>query len=240
MSGLHHIPRSRFSRTLTNFLHGVTWFVTWPLVRTWRAVHDHFLSYLSGHVLQDDRRIFSIRFVWYNDSIYFHPMIWGSLAFFLLAATGWISSGWLLLLWFVGFFICILTILYNINVVRAAVLGIGITAFLTACFFSTVEWSWNPLGALARHVDRIDGSVSPGFFLLSMYFFTALVIGEVIWAWLFHRVEIDESYVYEHQFMRGSRREPIFASRLTRETKDPLELLLLGAADTRHQTKNGV
>ncbi len=44
------------------------------------------------------------------------------------------------------------------------------------------------------------------------------IAAEVVWAWLFHRVEIDESYVYEHQFLRATTREPIFARGLKRET----------------------
>jgi len=60
-----------------------------------------------------------------------------------------------------------------------------------------------------------------------------------VWAWLFHRVEIDESYVYEHQFMVSTTREPIFARGLKRETRDILELILLGAGDIQHRTRKG-
>ena len=56
---------------------------------------------------------------------------------------------------------------------------------------------------------------------------------------MFHRVEIDESYVYEHQFLKVSTREPIFARGLKRETRDILELLLLGAGDIQHRTRSG-
>ena len=62
----------------------------------------------------------------------------------------------------------------------------------------------------------------------------------MIWAWLFNRVELDESYVYEHRFLQGTSREPIFARGLKRETKDLLELLILGAGDIQHRTKNGI
>jgi hypothetical protein len=63
---------------------------------------------------------------------------------------------------------------------------------------------------------------------------------EVSWAWLFNRVELDESYVYERRFMQSTTREPIFARGLKRETKDLLELLIMGAGDITHRTKNGV
>jgi hypothetical protein len=45
--------------------------------------------------------------------------------------------------------------------------------------------------------------------------------------------------VYEHQFLQGVAREPIFAQGLRRETKDLLEMLILGAADIQHRTKKG-
>jgi hypothetical protein len=104
---------------------------------------------------------------------------------------------------------------------------------------ATVELAWNPLTAVAAHVRLLDASVSPGFFVAAAYVFTALISAEVVWAWLFHRVEIDESYVYEHQFMKTSTREPIFARGLKRETRDILELILLGAGDIQHRTRKG-
>ena len=45
--------------------------------------------------------------------------------------------------------------------------------------------------------------------------------------------------MYEHQFLRASTREPIFARGLKRETRDILELLLLGAGDIQHRTRSG-
>lgn len=45
--------------------------------------------------------------------------------------------------------------------------------------------------------------------------------------------------MYEHQFLRVSTREPIFARGLKRETRDILELLLLGAGDIQHRTRKG-
>jgi hypothetical protein len=218
----------------------VTWVVTWPVLRAYDVVDKHFLSYLTGRVLRDKQRVYSVHFVWYNDSIYFHPMIWGSLALYLVAQAGIVATGWLLLLWFIGMFLCYTTVMYNINVVRAAVLGVGVVAFLAGCYVSTAELAWNPLAAIGHHVREINATVTPGFFLASAYFFAALVVGELLWAWLFHRVEIDESYVYQHQFLKGCSRDPIFATELKRETKDLLELLLLGAADIQHRTKAGV
>ena len=69
--------------------------------------------------------------------------------------------------------------------------------------------------------------------------FAVLIFAEVAWAWLFNRVELDESYVYEHKFMKSTTREPIFARGLKRETRDLLELLILGAGDIEHRTKTG-
>jgi len=213
--------------------------IAWPFIRSIHALDRHFLAYLVGRSVRDRRRIYSVKFIWYGDSIYFHPMIWGSLLLFALAQSGWVAPGWLLLLWFMGICICLLTVMYNFNVIRASVLGIGLVALLGMSYFATVEFAWNPLTAFARHVDALEAGVTPGFYRASAYLFAALIFSEVFWAWLFHRVEIDESYVYEHAFLRGSTREPIFAREMKRETKDLLELLLLGAADIQHRTKNG-
>ena len=211
----------------------------WPFLRAWRGVYDHFLSYLIGRVVRDRNRIYRIRFVWYGDSIYLHPMIWGSLALFGLTAGNVITAGWALLAWFVAFFVCYITILYNFDIIRCSILATGIVAFFGMAHFATVELAWNPLTAVADHIRWLDASVSPGFFVAAAYVFLTLIAAEVIWAWLFHRVEIDESYVYEHQFMRASTREPIFARGLKRETRDILELILLGAGDIQHRTRKG-
>ena len=213
--------------------------VFWPVAKVWNAFYHHFLSYLIGRVVRDRDRIYRIRFVWYGDSIYLHPMIWGSLALAGLTAGGVITSGWALLVWFVALFVCYITILYNFDIIRCSILGTGIVAFFGMAHFATVELAWNPLTAVANHVRLLDASVSPGFFVAAAYVFTALISAEVVWAWLFHRVEIDESYVYEHQFMKTSTREPIFARGLKRETRDILELLLLGAGDIQHRTRKG-
>lgn len=213
--------------------------VFWPFVVASRTVHNVFLSYLMGTVKRDKDRIYRIRFVWYGDSIYLHPMIWGSLLLYGLTAAGLLTAGWALLIWFVALFVCYVTILYNLDVVRCGILATGIVAFFGMAHFSTVELAWNPLTALAAHVEWLDASVSPGFFVAAAYVFLALISAEVVWAWLFHRVEIDESYVYEHQFLRASTREPIFARGLKRETRDILELLLLGAGDIQHRTRKG-
>jgi len=213
--------------------------VFWPLAKVWNGFYQNFLSYLMGRVVRDRNRIYRIRFVWYGDSIYLHPMIWGSLALFGLTAGGVITAGWALLVWFVALFVCYITILYNFDIIRCSILATGIVAFFGIAHFSTVEFAWNPLTAVAEHVRWLDASVSPGFFVAAAYVFTALISAEVVWAWLFHRVEIDESYVYEHQFMKTSTREPIFARGLKRETRDILELLLLGAGDIQHRTRKG-
>ena len=211
----------------------------WPLTTAIGAVHNSFLSYVLGTVKRDKSRIYRIRFVWYGDSIYLHPMIWGSLLLYGLTAAGLLTAGWALLIWFVALFVCYVTILYNLDVIRCGILATGIVAFFGMAHFATVELAWNPLTALAAHVQWLDASVSPGFFVAAAYVFLALISAEVVWAWLFHRVEIDESYVYEHQFLRNSTREPIFARGLKRETRDILELLLLGAGDIQHRTRKG-
>jgi hypothetical protein len=213
--------------------------VLWPLLGLLRGFHQHFLAYLIGQVTRDKRRVYRVRFVWYGDSIYLHPMIWGSLILSALTAGGLLSAGWALLIWFVALFLCYVTILYNLDVIRCAVLAVGLIAFFGMAHMATVELAWNPLTAVAGHIEHLDASVSPGFFIAAAYVFTALIAAEVIWAWLFHRVEIDESYVYEHQFLRATTREPIFARGLKRETRDILELLLLGAGDIQHRTRKG-
>lgn len=214
------------------------WLLAWPFITVWNVLATHFLSYIVGHVKRDENRIYRIKFVWYGDSIYMHPMIWGSLILWSLAAAN-VAAGWLLFAWFVCLFLCFMTIMYNFDIIRCAMLGVGVTALAGLAYFATVEWSWNPLQSFAKHVIWLDAKVTPGFYIASAYCFTAVICAEVIWSWLFRRVEIDESYVYEHGFLRGTTREPIFARGLKRETKDLLELLILGAADIQHRTKNG-
>jgi hypothetical protein len=213
--------------------------IAWPPAAAAKMLYRNFVSYLVGRVLRDNDRIYSIKFVWYGETVYLHPMIWGSLLLFVLAQTAFVGQGWLLLLWFLGLLVCYVTIMYNFDVIKTAILGTAVVALLGLAYFATIELSWNPLAAVARHVVALEATVSPGFYLVSAYLFTLLISIEVVWAWLFHRVEIDESYVYEHQFLRGTAREPIFAQGLKRETKDLLEMALMGAADIQHRTKKG-
>lgn len=215
------------------------WLIVWPVVGLWRSFYKHFLAYLIGTKVHDQKRVYCVKFVWYGDSVYLHPMVWGSLLLSFVATTGFVSPGFLLLTWFAGLAICYLTIMYNFNVIRSAMLGIGLVALFGLAYVATVEFAWNPLAAVAGHVSGLQAGVTPGFYVAAAYLFAALIASEVVWAWLFHRVEIDESYVYEHGFLQGSTREPIFARGMKRETKDLLELLLLGAADIQHRTKNG-
>ena len=215
------------------------WFLTWPLMQAVKLIDERFLSYLVSRVVRDKNRIYTIKFIWYGDSIYLHPMIWGSVILYFVAQSGAVATGWLLLYWFIGFLVCYVTVIYNFNVIRTAMLAVGIVALLGATYFSTMELAWNPLADLAHHVKSTGAEVSPGFFLVASYFFAALIVSELVWAWLFNRVEIDESYVYEHRFMWGTTREPIFARALRREIKDLLELLVLGAADIEHRTRSG-
>lgn len=214
--------------------------LAWPFVQFAKAFYRHFVAYLLGTTVRDKRRVYSVKFVWYGDSVYLHPMVWGSLLLSLLALSGWVPAGFVLLAWFVALFVCCMTIMYNFNVIRSAVLALGLVAVFGVAYFATIELSWNPLAALAAHLASLDASVTPGFYVASAYLFLTLISAEICWAWLFHRVEIDEAYIYEHGFLQGSTREPIFARGMKRETKDLLELLLLGAADIQHRTKNGV
>jgi hypothetical protein len=194
---------------------------------------------MTSRVLRDKDRVYSVRFVWYGDAVYLHPMIWGSLILYGLSVGEFVSPGWLLLAWFVGLSVCFMTIMYNFDIIKVAVLGTVLLALFGAAYFATMELAWNPLTEVARHVVGLHAQVSPGFYVASAYVFTLLIMGEVVWAWLFHRVEVDESYVYEHQFLQGVAREPIFAQGMRRETKDLLEMLILGAADIQHRTKKG-
>lgn len=210
----------------------------WPFSFIFSGFYKHFFSYITGKILRDEDRIYSIKFVWYGDSVYLHPMIWGSLILSGLEKSG-VSQGWLLLAWFSLLAICFLTVMYNFDVIRSAMLLVGLIALFGIAYFSQQKYDWNPLSNIATHIRGLDATVSPGFYIVASYVFTTLIIAEVLWAWGFHRVEIDESYVYEHRFLQGTTREPIFARALKRETKDLLELLLLGAADIQHRTKNG-
>ena len=211
-----------------------------PFVFVFGALHKHFLAYLLSRTLRDEDRIYSIKFVWYGDSVYLHPMTWGSLILYFLAKTDVIAPGWLLLTWFCMLAVSYLAVMYNFDVIRMAILATGLVAIFGLAYISTKELSWNPFNAIFQHIRSLHSSVESGFYLLSCYLFSALIFSEVIWAWLFHRVEIDESYVYEHRFLRGTTREPIFSRGLKRETKDLLELLLLGAGDIMHRTRSGV
>jgi hypothetical protein len=213
--------------------------LAWPFLFVWRVLYQNWLSYLVGGVTRDERRVYSVRFIWYGECVYLHPMIWGSLVLFFVAKSDVFAPGWPLLVWFVLLAICFLTVMYNFDVYKTGVLLICLVAFLGLAYISTREWEWNPLRGLSEHIGNLQATVSPGFYIISCYVFTLLIAGELMWAWLFNRVELDESYVYEHRFLRGTSREPIFAQGLKRETKDLLELLILGAGDISHRTKNG-
>ena len=156
------------------------------------------------------------------------------------AGSSGLSLGWLTMVWFLGLGVCYLTTMHNFNVLRAGILVICVCAMLGGSYFATHEFEINLVSGVIAHLDSLGATVTPGFYIVSAYFFAALIVCEVLWAWLFHRVEIDESYVYEFRFLMGTAREPIFARGLRRETKDLLELLLMGAADITHRTKNGV
>lgn len=213
--------------------------LAWPFVAVCRFFYDHWISYLIGRVLRDEDRVYSIKFIWYGDSVYLHPMVWGSLVLFFVTKSAVFTPGWPLFVWFVLLATCFLTVIYNFDIIKAAVLLVCVVAAFSLGYIANVQWEWNPLRGLAQHIERLEPTVTPGFYVVVAYVFAALICVEVLWAWLFNRVEIDESYVYEHRFMKSTSREPIFARGLTRETKDLLELLILGAADIKHRTRTG-
>ncbi|MEE3370906.1 MAG: hypothetical protein VX346_16335 [Planctomycetota bacterium] len=295
-----------------------------PLIWIAKLLDKHFVSFIRGRVLKDETRVYSLRFVWYSDSVYLHPMIWGSLVLWFLATTNAIvmesdeladattttsqavasegdataatpadsapaaassetspagtddpgseagdadvsgqtdaetrqqlaenrteSTGmaarglkpwWLTMVWFFSLGVCYMTTMHNFNVKRVAVLLVVVLAVLGGSYYATHELDLDLFAGMIAHLDSLEAAVTPSFYLVSAYFFTGLIVCEVFWAWLFQRVEIDESYVYEFRFLMGTAREPIFARGLRRETKDLLELALMGAADITHRTKNG-
>ena len=295
-----------------------------PLLWIAKLLDRHFVSFIRGRVLKDETRVYSLRFVWYSDSVYLHPMIWGSLVLWFLATNAvvmesadvadaaastsqaaaaegdaaattppvdsadavtsetasanaddagteagdteaasqadgetvgqpadtlaesndmaaWgLKPGWLTMVWFISLGVCYMTTMHNFNVLRVAILIVVVLAALGGSYYATHELEMDLVAGVIDHLDSLQATVTPGFYLVSAYFFAGLIVCEVLWAWLFQRVEIDESYVYEFRFLMGTAREPIFARGLRRETKDLLELALMGAADITHRTKNGV
>ncbi|MFO7904182.1 MAG: hypothetical protein R6U98_16080 [Pirellulaceae bacterium] len=222
---------------------GLPWplkILVWPFMALFKGLYEHWLSYLHGKVLRDEHRIYSVRFIWYGDSVYLHPMIWGSLILFFVAKSGLVGAGWPLLMWFILLALCILTVIYDFDIFKTAILLVCVAAVFGLAYISKSEWEWNPFGWVRSYVQGLDVSVSDGFYIASAWVFALLISAEVIWAWLFNRVELDESYVYERRFLRGTSREPIFARGLKRETKDLLELLIMGAGDIQHRTRSGI
>jgi hypothetical protein len=213
--------------------------LAWPFVAISRFLYEHWISYLIGRVTRDQDRVYRVKFIWYGDSVYLHPMVWGSLVLFFVAKSEVFAAGWSLFVWFILLAVCFLTVMYNFDILKAGVLLVCVIAAISMGYVATTELEWNPLGTLARHIARLQPEVTPGFYIIACYTFGLLIAVEVVWAWFFHRVEIDESYVYEHRFLQSTSREPIFARGLQRETKDLLELLILGAADIKHRTRSG-
>lgn len=213
--------------------------ILWPFLVIWRFLYEHWLSYVLGRVVRDQDRVYSVRFVWYGDSVYLHPMVWGSLILYMAVESEMFESGWLLLIWFLLLAVCFLTVIYNFNIVRASVLLVCVVAVLSLAYVANSEWKWNFLTVFADHIESLKAGVDPGFYVVAAYVFGAIIAAEVLWAWLFNRVEIDESYVYERKFLQSTAREPIFARGLKRETKDLLELVIMGAADITHRTSKG-
>ncbi len=184
--------------------------LAWPFVFMSRVLYEHWLSYVLGRVQRDEDRVYSVRFVWYGDSVYLHPMVWGSLVLFFVVKSEVFSPGWPLLVWFILLAICFLTVIYNFNIVKAGVLVVCVVAVLSMAYVANTEWEWNPLRAIANHIEWLHADVTQGFYIVAAYVFALLIAAEVIWAWLFNRVEIDEAYVYERRFLQSTAREPIF------------------------------
>ncbi|MFO7901542.1 MAG: hypothetical protein ACQESR_18605 [Planctomycetota bacterium] len=213
--------------------------ILWPLAALGRWTWEHWFSYVFGRVLRDRDRIYSIRFVWYGDSIYLHPMVWGSVILYVVVKSGVFSPGWPLFIWFLLLAFCFFTVIYNFDILKGSVLVVCVIAVLSLAYVANLEWEWNVLGGVVNHVKSLNAGVEPGFYIVAAYVFGILIVAEVLWAWLFNRVEIDESYVYERKFLQSSTRDPIFARGLKRETKDLLELIIMGAADITHRTRSG-
>ena len=100
--------------------------------------------------------------------------------------------------------VCFLTVMYNFDIFKAGVLLVCLVAVFGLAYISNLEWHWNPLRGLAHHIRGLDASVTPGFYVVACYVFAVLIVAEVVWAWMFNRVELDESYVYEHKFMKST------------------------------------
>ena len=213
--------------------------IAWPFITFVKFLYTNFISYMIGRVLRDEYRVYSVKFVWYGDAVYLHPMVWGSLVLFFVTKSEVFSAGWPLLVWFILLAVCFLTVMYNFNIVKAGILAICVIAVFSLAYVSNAEWQWNPLRGIAEHIAWLEAEVTPGFYIAATYVFASLIAAEVFRAWLFNRVELDESYVYEHRFLQSTSREPIFARGLKRETKDLLELLIMGAADIKHRTRTG-
>ncbi len=213
--------------------------LAWPFLFVGRLLWRDWLSYVLGSVLRDERRVYNVKFVWYGETVYLHPMVWGSVVLFFVAKSGVVAAGWPLLIWFAMLVICFLTVMYDFDILKAGVLLVSMIALFSLAYVSNLEWHFNPLRILARHIQSLEATVSPGFYIVTCYVFAFLIAAEVVWAWLFNRVELDESYVYEHKFLKSTTREPVFARGLKRDTRDLLELLILGAGDIEHRTKTG-
>ena len=58
--------------------------LAWPFVFCYRLLYEQWISYLLGRVVRDEHRVYSVRFIWYGDSVYLHPMVWGSIVLFFV------------------------------------------------------------------------------------------------------------------------------------------------------------
>ena len=205
-----------------------------PLLLVGKFLDKHFVSFIRGRVLRGEDRVYSLRFVWYSDSVYLHPMIWGSLVLYFVATqavvtvanpvaetarveataadgaptdaqsatppangddaaiddaaiddaaidaqpaaidqagSSGLSLGWLTMVWFLGLGVCYLTTMHNFNVLRTGILLICVCAMLGGSYFATHEFEIDFVAGVIAHMDSLGATVTPGFYIVSAYFF---------------------------------------------------------------------
>ena len=130
--------------------------IAWPFVALSRYFYDHWISYLIGRVLRDEDRVYSIKFIWYGDSVYLHPLVWGSLVLFFVTKSDVFTPGWPLLVWFIMLAVCFLTVMYNFDIIKASVLLVCVVAVFSLAYIANVQWEWNPLRVLAHHIENLE------------------------------------------------------------------------------------
>ena len=113
----------------------------------------------------------------------------------------------------------------------------GIVAF---SYVSSKEFGVDFLAEVGSFLKSLNAEATSGFFLMSGFVWTAIVIPTVVEAWLNRRIELDNKYVQERRFMRSTARYPLFARKVERDVSDMIEWALLGAADVNIAVHGGV